>query len=107
MTRPPTEAASFLKCMATLEPSPGLKTQVHRRHIDLSYNYQRRSKMTALNTEMSEHGVTNNNERRELTAAELDLVAGGSELENTMISGWSCARFSSFSWGASNPPYGA
>ncbi len=64
--------------------------------------------MTALNTEMSEHGVTNNNERRELSAAELDLVAGGLELENTMISGWApeyvtCARFSSWSLGASNP----
>jgi len=30
-----------------------------------------------------------NTERRELTAAELDLVAGGYTLENTMISGYS------------------
>jgi hypothetical protein len=34
-----------------------------------------------------------NTERRELTAAEIDLVGGGVELENCMISG-----FPAFSW---------
>ena len=40
----------------------------------------------------------NNNERRELTAAELDLVSGGS-LENTLVSSYVVSSgYSSFSW---------
>jgi hypothetical protein len=41
----------------------------------------------------------NKSERRELTAAELDLVAGGLELENTLISNYIVSSgYSSFSW---------
>jgi hypothetical protein len=38
-------------------------------------------------------------ENRELTAAELDLVAGGLELENTLVSNYVVSGgYSSFSW---------